>query len=66
MSFSLFTITGASALAIITPMGLPKIKNQMTIKKGWQQITKDIKNVRQFYHYMSLNCRGTKICQLTL
>lgn len=34
MSFSLFTITGASALAIITPMGLPKVKNQMTIKKG--------------------------------
>lgn len=33
MSFSLFIITGASALAIITPMGLPKIKNQITIKK---------------------------------
>lgn len=34
MSFSLFIITGANALAIITPMGLPKIKNKTTIKKG--------------------------------
>ena len=32
MSFSLFIITGANALAIITPMGLPK--NKTTIKKG--------------------------------
>lgn len=40
MSFSLFTITGASALAIITPMGLPKIKTKWQLKKANNKLPK--------------------------